>query len=357
MKNLKRILYSGGGTGGSVTPLLALHQELIANNSYIVALWVGTGFGPEQAMAKEANIDFRVIKSGKLRRYFSLQNFFDPLRVAFGFFEAIAIMRNFKPDIAITAGGFVSVPVIWAAKLLGITTIVHQQDARPGLANKLMAPFATIITVTFKKSLEHYGKKAILTGNPVKKVSVNINILAQRSKYNFNNILPIVLVMGGGTGARKINELINEGLKDLCKFTNIIHITGKGKNQDTYNHQTPKNYMCLEFVNHAEMYNIYALADIVVSRAGMGALTELSYLKKPAIIIPMLSSHQEDNAKILGDTKAAIVLDQKKLTAVALVSNIKTIIENKTLQNQLSINIEKAIKTDGAKEIAKIINK
>ncbi len=364
-KNTKKILLTGGGTGGSVAPLLAVAEELCKPPSGFRAtgwLWLGTKKGFEKQMVENAGIKFKPIFSGKFRRYFSWCNFIDIFFIFTGFIQSFFIILKWRPNLVMSAGSFVSVPVVWAAWLLRIPVLIHQQDARPGLANKLMAPFARIITVTFEKSLADYGEKAVWTGNPVRSKKFppkadHPRAEEVRSKkleeFGFKNDLPVVLVIGGGTGAMAINKLIGQSLDKLTKFCQIIHITGKNKRTNTQ-HPTP-NTQTYEFLNAQQMAEAYSASDIVVSRCGMSVLTELSYLVKPAILIPIPDSHQEENAEIFKEKNAAIVLDQKKLTGEILIDNIKKLINDKELRDEISNNIGQVIKRGANERIIKII--
>jgi UDP-N-acetylglucosamine--N-acetylmuramyl-(pentapeptide) pyrophosphoryl-undecaprenol N-acetylglucosamine transferase len=355
----KKILLTGGGTAGSVSPLLAIANELRITNPpagragyelRIDFLWLGTNSGLERQMVERDSIKFKAIASGKLRRYFSWRNFFDLFLIKLGFFQSFFIILKWRPDLVITAGSFVSVPVIWAAWILRVPIVVHQQDARPGLANKLMAPFARVVTVTFKESLAYFGRKAVWTGNITRNMEhVTCN------NFNLKRGLPVVLIIGGGTGAMAINELVWGALSELIEFCQIIHVTGKNK-ISRYKNQDAR-YKQYEFLNIDQMAAAYAAADLVVSRAGMGVLTELSYLGKPVIIIPMPDSHQEDNAEIFQNKNAAIVLEQKKLTPTALVEEIKKLLADEKLRGQLGENIRTVMKKGANKEMAEIINR
>jgi len=214
-----------------------------------------------------------------------------------------------------------------------------------------MAPFAKIVTVTFESSLKDYGKKAVWIGNPVriKKLEVRSEKL---DKYSLNREMPAVLIMGGGTGAMAINNLVLQSLDELIKFCQIIHLTGKFKIQNSK--FKILNYHAFEFLNVEQMAEVYNLTDIVVSRCGLGVLTELSYLGKPAILIPLPDSHQENNAAIFAKARAAIVLKQKELISEKLVSEIKSLINNKELQKTLSQNIKLVMKKGANKAIKEI---
>ncbi|HTW96260.1 MAG TPA: glycosyltransferase, partial [Candidatus Methylomirabilis sp.] len=212
----KKILLTGGGTAGSVSPLLAIAEDLRAQGGFDF-LFVGTKNGIEKQMVKEARIPYRSVAAGKLRRYFDWRNFVDVFKIKLGFWQAFFLMIKERPDLVMAAGGFVAVPVVWAAWLLRVPVIIHQMDIRPGLANKLMAPFARVITVTFEKSLADYGAKAIFTGNPIKK-SLRAMRYALREddfkkreaavrRFGLKSGLPVIFVVGGGTGAEGINKL------------------------------------------------------------------------------------------------------------------------------------------------------
>jgi UDP-N-acetylglucosamine--N-acetylmuramyl-(pentapeptide) pyrophosphoryl-undecaprenol N-acetylglucosamine transferase len=355
-----KILLTGGGTGGSVSPLLAVFEELksykVESKKEFEYLWVGTRLGLEREMVEKAGIKFIAIPSGKLRRYFSLNNFLDPFKIIAGFFKSLLIISRFKPDLIMTAGAFVSVPVVWAGWLLGVKVLVHQQDVRPGLANKLMAPFANVITVAFEESLKYFGKKAVWTGNPAQLSITNYQLSIEKiyKKFGLKKDLPIVLIVGGGTGAEAINKLVWESLDELTSFCQIVHITGKGKG--TRNQESGiRNYVSYDFLEHEKVMGIMQVADLVVSRAGLGFLTEISYLGKPAIIIPMPDTHQEDNARVFGEKKDAIVLDQTELTPEVFSSKIGGLLKDKTLLKELGNNVGRVMKKGANEEMARIV--
>jgi len=335
---------------GSVSPLLAINKELKDSK----ALWVGTQTGIEKEVVEKAGIEYRAISSGKLRRYFDIENLKDLGRIIIGFFQALFIILEFRPDVIVSAGSFVAVPVVWAGWFNAIPCILHQQDIRPGLANKLMAPIAKKITVALEKSLNDYPKlKVALVGNPVRSISkIQETISKESSKFKFQNKLPILLVMGGGTGALSLNKIIYENLDELTKICNIIHLTGKGKCEEVENN---KNYKVFEFLSQEELFPIMQDSDLVITRAGMSALTELAYFAKPAIIIPIPNSHQEDNAKYFAEKEAGVYLRQKDLTDNGIYSNIKTLLNNKEAQEKLSNNINKIFIDYSAIKIVNII--
>jgi len=374
ISNGVKILLTGGGTGGSVSPLLAVVEELtspqpppskgegaIRRGEKYEFLWVGTKSGPEREMVERTGIKFIAMPAGKLRRYFSLKNFLDPFKIIVAFFKSFFIILKWRPDLVMTAGSFVSVPVIWAAWILRVPILVHQQDARSGLANKLMAPFARVITITFSESLPVYGKKAVWTGNPARRSREIPNSKSQIPNiFNLKKDLPIVLIVGGGTGAMEINKLVWESLDELTKFCQIVHVTGKGKEVSELSSEASElssYYKSFEFLEHEKVMEIMKAADLVVSRAGLGFLTEISYLAKPAILIPIPSSHQEDNAQVFAKNEAAIVLDQKKLTNQDFTNKIKELLADDVLRNMLRNKVGEVMKKGANEEIARIVER
>lgn len=302
-----RILLSGGGTAGSVTPLIALAEQIRRQRQDVEFRFVGTATGPERELVQAANIPFEVIDSGKLRRYWSWQNFSDLGQLWRGFGQAKKIIRTWRPQVAISAGSFVSVPVIWAAHRSGVATLVHQQDVRPGLANKLMAPAADKITVAFQssaKAFDHCRTKWI--GNPVRPEVLAGNTVKAREIFHLSEKRPVLLVLGGGTGSSAINNLIGEMAKELVQEWSILHVTGPERE---YTEWRDENYQRFPFFTW-QLPHAMAAADVVVSRAGLGAISELAALSKATIFIPLPDSHQEDNTKVISESAAGIVLDQ-----------------------------------------------
>ncbi|MDO8593170.1 MAG: UDP-N-acetylglucosamine--N-acetylmuramyl-(pentapeptide) pyrophosphoryl-undecaprenol N-acetylglucosamine transferase [bacterium] len=386
MKNEKKykILLTGGGTGGSVAPLLAVAEELKipltlrlgepsarrafvkggnnppaplykGGNAGFEFFWLGTKFGPEREMVERAGIKFKAISGGKWRRYFSLKNLADIFKIKLGFWQALRLMLAWRPNLVISAGSFVSVPVVWAAWLLGVPVLIHQQDIVPGLANRLMAPFAKTITVAFEKSLADYGKKAVWIGNPTRRSLERVTRNAQRTtQFEFDKKFPIVLILGGGTGAESINKLVEKNLSELTKFCRILHITGKDKAVTRYALRVTR-YESYEFLSAEQMAAAMKAADLVVTRAGMSTLGELSDLGKASIIIPMPDSHQEANADFFRSKKAAIVARQKYLTPENFTHLVEDSLADKENLTKLSANMASAMKKEAREEMGKII--
>ncbi|MFH1838375.1 MAG: undecaprenyldiphospho-muramoylpentapeptide beta-N-acetylglucosaminyltransferase [Candidatus Kuenenbacteria bacterium] len=351
-----KILLTGGGTMGSVSPLLAIAEEIKKQNE-VEFLWIGTQNGPEKKVIENYKIPFKVIFSGKLRRYFNLRNFIDPFFIFIGLLQSFFILLKFKPNIILSAGSFVGAPLIWAGWLLRIPCLIHQLDICPTLANKLTSPFVKKITTTFEKSLKDFSnKKTIWTGNPIRQEikikNYELEIIEARNFFHLEKDLPVILIIGGGTGALDLNKIIVQAILQLTKFCQIIHLTG-GKIEKNLSIQ---RYHAFEFLIN-EMKYAYIVADLVISRAGIGTLTELSYFKKPSILIPMPETHQEENANFFKNNQATIVLDQKELIKDKnlIVEEIKKILQKKEELENLKENIGKLNKQNAEKEIVKII--
>lgn len=340
------IILTGGGTGGSVTPLLALVNNM-TQDDYEVR-WIGTYSGLEKALVTETGLTYYGISSGKWRRYFSVQNLFDPFKVLVGFIQALLLLHKIKPALIVSAGGFVSVPVVWAAWLLRYPILIHQQDVRPGLANRLMAPCATTISVTFAKSLADYGHTAVWTGNPVRQEFEAV-------KKNFPHIeegKKNILVIGGGTGSEAINHLVQAGLSDLSAIDSITHITGQEIDKTKV---WPKNYHPYQFLDARAVAEAMIKATLVISRAGLGTITELAYLNKAAIIIPMPNSHQEDNAQYLAEQGAALILQQADLTPPLLAAKINALLDDSAQCKKFELAMSGLIKPEARQQIYNII--
>lgn len=328
-----KILLSGGGTIGSVAPLLAIIPEL-PNAEFI---FVGTKYGPEKELVGKYNIKFKAIFAGKFRRYFSLANLIDLIKIKIAFWQSIVLLIKEKPDAIVSVGGFVSVPIVLAGWVLKIPSIIHAQDVKTGLAIKLMSPFAEKRTKAFQDT-DFKGK---WIGNPVR------DLFAQTNKINLTDNKPVVLIIGGSTGALGLNKLVS---KELCDFCQVIHVAG-GRKAAYFKHS---NYHDFSFLQE-ELFEAYHKADLVVTRAGLSTLSELAILGKPCLIIPMPDSHQEINARYFSDHHAAIVVEQKDLLPERFIQIIKAMLENKKTLALLSENIKKINKPNAAQELAKII--
>ena len=337
MKNDTSItaVFTGGGTGGHIYPGLAVADELrkkaLTGGTVVTICWIGSSSGMDKTIVKK-NVDetgrksadaFYGIPAGKLRRYFSLKTLSDMFKVAGGFFASLAILIKLKPAVLFSKGGFVSVPPCAAAKLLGIPVYTHECDFTPGLATKINSIAAKRILVSYKETERFfkasYRKKIIVTGNPVREAFYRASPERGRAFLNISgNTKPVLLVLGGSSGAVQINALVRENLERLCASFFVVHQTGV-KNADNVRHADYAQYPFL----YSEMSDVIAASDIVLSRAGANSIWECAVLKKPLVLIPLTGSgtrgDQEDNARYFEKKGAAIVLSREKANAEELL--------------------------------------
>lgn len=328
---------------GSVSPLIAVWQALknkTADN--LEALFIGTYAGPEKEFLSRYPIIFKPILAGKLRRYFSLKNFLDPFLILLGCLQSLIIILKFKPKLIISAGSFAAVPVILIAKILNIKVLIHQLDLQASLSNRLVKNLADKITVTFKESLVNFPKNKTACVGAVLREEIKQTLPAAQE----NN----VLILGGGTGALTLNQLIAEVIPLLPEEITVNHVTGKNKAIVVNGYA---NYNQCDLLAE-DYYAKIAAAQLVVSRAGLGALTELAYLTKPTVIIPIASSQQEKNAEYFADRGAAVYLKQTKLSAEGLTGEIVGLLKEKTKLKHLSDKIHSIMEYEGAAKMAEI---
>ena len=346
------IVYCGGGTGGSVTPLLAIAKHLEKYLPKTDKVFIGTNQGPEKELSKSLGFRYVAIDAGKLRRYFDWRNIVDPLRVLHGFFQALVILRRSRPSIVISAGSFVSVPVVWAAWLLGIPSVAHQPDVNVGLSNQLIRPFVSRLTVGFESTLKQiHSPKAYLTGNPIRPDILLGSAEHALGLFELKRKVKTILVMGGGTGALRLNQLVASAALRLVNFYQIIHLTGRGKGRFGIMHP---NYHPYEFLVDEQKHAL-AIADLVISRAGISTLSELAALGKAVILVPLPDSHQETNAEFFNKAKAALVLNENTLTDQELVDQIHGLLSDSEKLDELRRNIKRIGQVDALENISRII--
>ncbi len=291
---MKKIILTGGGTAGHVTPNLALIPSL-KERGYEIH-YIGSYQGIEKKLIEEAGIPYDGISSGKLRRYFDLKNFSDPFRVIKGYTEALKLMKKYQPDVVFSKGGFVAVPVVLAAKHYRVPTIIHESDMTPGLANKLCIPSARKVCCNFPETLPYLPKeKAVLTGSPIRRELLQGNRLAGLQYARLSAEKPIILVIGGSLGAVAINQAVRSLLPRLLKEFQVIHICGKDHLDMSLNDTA--GYTQYEYVD-APLKDLFAAADLIVSRAGANSICEILALRKPNVLIP-LSAHASRGDQIL----------------------------------------------------------
>jgi len=323
----KTILITGGGTAGHVNPNIALIPKLVAEGWTVH--YAGTKDGIEhELLAKADGVIYHTISSGKLRRYFSLKNLTDPFRVIRGILQCKKLIKSIKPDAVFSKGGFVSVPVVIAARKKA-PVICHESDYTPGLANKISAHFADVICVTFEDTLSQVGKKGIFTGTPIRGTLYTGDPGRGRAFAKLDGTKPILLVMGGSQGAKAINDALLSALPKLLERFHVVHLCGRGKVDPAVQRD---GYAAFEYVTE-ELPDVFAASDIVVSRAGANAIFELLALAKPALLIPLppTSSRgdQVQNTDYFSKKGYSMVLPQNELTGDALVSAINELYEKR----------------------------
>ena len=280
---MKRIILTGGGTAGHVTPNIALLPRL-KELGYDIH-YIGSYTGIEKDLIKQFEIPYHGISSGKLRRYFSVQNFTDPFRVLKGFREANKLIKELKPDVIFSKGGFVSVPVVMAGKRRHVPTIIHESDMTPGLANKISIPSATKVCCNFPETLEHLPKeKAVLTGSPIRQELLEGSRSSALEFCGLADDKPVILIIGGSLGSVAVNNAVRSVLPELLKDFHVIHLCGKGKMDDSL--KSLKGYVQFEYIQN-QLKDLFALTDVVISRAGANAICELLALHKPNLLIPL----------------------------------------------------------------------
>lgn len=326
---MKKIILTGGGTAGHVTPNIALLPALA--EAGFEAAYIGSYDGIEKKLIEEFNIPYYGIATGKFRRYLDLKNLTDPFKVIKGYGEALKLMQELKPDIVFSKGGFVSVPVVLAAKAKKIPVISHESDMTPGLANKIAKPAATKICCNFPETADLLPKdKAVLTGTPIRQELLMGNRLAGLDFCGFTSDKPVIMVVGGSTGAVHVNDAVRAILPRLLEKFQVVHLCGKGKLDESYNN-TP-GYIQFEYVNK-ELRDVFAAADIVISRAGANAICELLALRKPNLLIPLSAKASRGdqilNANSFKSQGYSVVLEEENMTAETLYPAILDLYDNR----------------------------
>ncbi len=326
---MKKIVLTGGGTAGHVTPNIALLPSL-AEAGFDVH-YIGSYDGIERKLIEDAGIPYYGISSGKLRRYFDLKNFSDPFRVIKGLKEANHILKKLQPDVVFSKGGFVTVPVVMAAKKNKIPAIIHESDMTPGLANKLCIPSAAKVCCNFQETLNLLPEgKAVLTGTPIRSELFEGNASRAAQFCGLEAPEPTILVIGGSSGSMVINKIVRESLDEILKNFQVIHLCGKGNLDESLNEK--KGYAQFEYVSK-ELRDLFALSDLVISRAGANAICELLALKKPNILIPLsMAASRGDqilNAKSFKKNGFSYVIEEEELSTTSLLNAIRDVSTHK----------------------------
>ena len=349
---MKKIVLTGGGTAGHVTPNIALLPKLKEAGYEIY--YIGSYDGIEKKLIEEFNIPYFGISSGKLRRYFDIKNFTDPFKVLKGYSEAAKLMKKIKPDVVFSKGGFVTVPVVIAAHRKKIPTISHESDMTPGLANKLCIPSATKICCNFPETISHLPEgKANLTGSPIRAELLSGNKDEARKFCGFSDDKPVVLIIGGSLGAAAVNDAVRKILPQLLPKYNVIHLCGKGKLDESL--KGTAGYVQYEYIKK-ELADLFALADVVISRAGANAICELLALKKPNILIPLPAAASRGdqilNANSFKKQGFSEVIDEEKITDDLLLETINNVYNNRSKYVEA---MEKSPQQNGVEAVISLI--
>ncbi|WP_028242407.1 undecaprenyldiphospho-muramoylpentapeptide beta-N-acetylglucosaminyltransferase [Pseudobutyrivibrio ruminis] len=322
---MKKIVMTGGGTAGHVTPNLAL-VPLLKEKGYEI-FYIGSYTGIEKKLVEDAGITYYGISSGKLRRYHDWKNFTDPFRVIKGFSEANQLLKHIQPDVVFSKGGFVSVPVVMAAARQHIPAIIHESDMTPGLANKLAIPFASKVCCNFPETMQYLPDgKAVHTGSPIRKELFSGNREAGLAFTGFSADKPVILIMGGSIGSRFINNAVWSSLDTLLEKFQIVHLVGKGNINNDLVGRT--GYQQYEFISE-QLNDIFAMTDLMISRAGANSISEILALKIPNILIPLSAAASRGdqilNAESYKKQGFSTVLQEEELTGELLVSSVEDV--------------------------------
>ncbi len=371
MKKKYKFIFTGGGSGGHTMPALAMIQELkdYSKNKKIECsiLYIGSNNGVENELAKNYNIKYQSISTGKLRRYLSIKNFFDVFKIIKGISQSKKIIKNFAPDILISTGGFVSVPPVIAAKKQNVPIIIHEQTINAGLANKIASKFANIIALTFEEGKKYFPKKnTVLTGIPLRKKLFKGSKKEALKKLKLNKSLPVIYFTGGGLGCHILNTTAIKILPKLLEKANVVFQTGKALNKkdffemkkfrESLNIKKKNRLIIFNFINN-ELPDIYALADLVIARSGAGTVNELMALNIPAIFIPLAiatKNEQLKNAKFVEKINGGIIIEEKKLSPELLLKKINEILFTDKIK-RMKENLKKQKLQDGAKNMINLI--
>ena len=343
MNKNKSIILTGGGTAGHVSLNEAIIPSLM-EAGYKVH-YIGSHDGIEKEIIGNSfpDVPYYSISSGKLRRYFSMKNFTDPFKVMAGVFQAFSTIKKVKPTVIFSKGGFVSVPVVIAAKLANIPVVVHESDVTPGLANKLAQPFASHVFTVFKETLKHLpADKATCTGSIIRDQLFEGNRERGLELCSFSSDKKVLLIMGGSLGSVVLNDAVRENLPKLLEHYQIIHLCGKGnKDQKLAN---TKGYVQFEYVT-TELSDLLYAADYIVSRAGSNSIFEFLALHKPMLLIPLSAAKSRGdqilNANLFERQNFARVLQEEELTKESFLKEVEALVANKDQMIDAMLEVER----------------
>ena len=349
-----KIILTGGGTAGHVWPIVAICQKL--KNSSDRLLYVGSSNGLEEKISRDYGIPFKGVLTGKIRNYFSLNNFFDPFKSLFGLIQAFFIIVSYRPDVIFSKGGYVAFPLLFWAKIFNIPTIIHESDSILGKTNRWAAQFAQKVCLGFPQKFYHNSlsaidqEKIVYTGIPIRQefFENDLSIIKIFDR-------PVILITGGSQGASKINETIELIIKDLLEKYEIFHLSGEHDFKKLRQIEN-EHYHLFSFSNNIPQ--MMKQADLVITRAG-STLSEIAALGKASIIIPLpwaSLDHQTANAKIFQEERAGEVIPEKNLTPEAILSIINRLMENVEYKESLGEHAKKLAYIDSPELIINLIH-
>lgn len=350
---MKKIVLTGGGSAGHVTPNIALSKILLKNDWQVE--YIGSVDGIEKNLVQEAGINYHGISSGKLRRYFSLENFKDPFKVLKGVAEATLLLKKLKPDVVFSKGGFVTAPVIIAAYMNKIPVVIHESDYTPGLANKISIPFSKKVCVSFPETLKYIPEdKGIYTGAPIRAEITQGDKVKGLDFCDFNDQKPVILVMGGSLGSQILNKNVRDIITKLTEKFQVVHICGKGLRDEKF--ENIEGYKQFEYISQ-ELADVFACTDIFVSRAGSNAIFEFLALKKPNLLIPLSKKASRGdqilNARSFEKAGFSKILYEEDLDSKLLYNFIQSLYKDK---DKYVSKMNEALVKDSIEEIYKIIS-
>ncbi len=349
---MKKIILTGGGTAGHVTPNIALLPKL--REAGFEVRYIGSYDGIEKRLMEKEGVEYSGIATGKFRRYFDVKNFTDPFRVIKGYSQAKHLIKEYKPDVLFSKGGFVAVPVVLAAKKYKVPIIIHESDMSPGLANKICLPSATKVCANFPEALENLPKeKCVLTGSPIRAELLSGNRMEGLKFAGLSPDKPVLMMMGGSLGSRIINENLRKSLPELLKTFQVIHLCGKGNLDESLKETT--GYVQFEYISD-ELKDLFAAADIVLSRAGANSICELLALHKPNILVPLSAKvsrgDQILNANSFKKQGYSYVLEEENMTPETLTKAIHEVYDNRSTYRSA---MEQSQLNDGVSAVTKLI--
>lgn len=358
-----RIVLTGGGTGGHIFPLIAVAKKLKEKlGDEMEFLYLGSSNKLEKEAMSRENIPIRHILSGKMRRYFSWRNFIDIFKIPIGFIQSFWILLKFMPDVVFSKGGYVSFPVVLAAWLYRIPVLSHESDAMPGIANRILGKFSSRIAISYPSARKYFlESKVVLTGNPIREEIPQGNSVVAREHFKLEESKPVILVMGGSQGASSINKAIIKILPEILHQAQIIHQTGEN-NFDKNVHLAAEmgikagrsGYYPVPFLQTSELKDVLAVSDLIVSRAGANSIANIAAVGKPSILIPLptaANNHQQINAYEVARIGGALVLEESNLGETMLLKEIRRLLKDEELRNEMAHKIRAFYHSEAANKI------